>query len=200
LILAYTNQDVFELNTKARDYLKATGAISATEYGIQTERGPRQFADGDRIIFLRNERSMGVKNGSLGTVLKMDDHSMTVRLDTGPLIAFDTTKYRNLDYGYAATIHKTQGTTVDRSFVLATRHFNKHTTYVSMSRHRDDVTLCYSEDNFKDFKELKDLCGRERPKHLIADFALCRGLDRNLSYSLPTSLTSSTVTTRATSR
>jgi Ti-type conjugative transfer relaxase TraA len=177
LILAYTNQDVFELNAKARDYLKATGAVSATEYHIQTEKGPRQFAEGDRIIFLRNERSMGVKNGSLGTVLKMDDHSMTVRLDTGPVVSFDTTKYRDLDYGYAATIHKTQGTTVDRSFVLATRHFDKHTTYVSMSRHRDDVTLCYSGDNFKDFKELQDLCGRERPKHLIADFAQCRGLD-----------------------
>jgi Ti-type conjugative transfer relaxase TraA len=29
LILAYTNQDVFELNAKARDYLKAAGQISA---------------------------------------------------------------------------------------------------------------------------------------------------------------------------
>ncbi len=185
LILAYTNQDVFELNAKARDYLKAAGQISATECHVQTERGPRQFADGDRIIFLRNESSMGVKNGSLGTVLKMDYHSMTVRLDTGPVVSFDTTKYRDLDYGYAATIHKTQGTTVDRSFVLATPHFDKHTTYVSMSRHRDDVTLCYSEDNFKDFKELQDLCGRERPKHLIADFAICRGLDSESQPPLP---------------
>jgi hypothetical protein len=68
-------------------------------------------------------------------------------------------------------------TTVDRSFVLATPHFDKHTTYVSMSRHRDDVTLCYSKDNFKDFKELQDLCGRERPKHLVAYFAMPRGFE-----------------------
>src|SRR5208283_373824 len=81
LILAYTNRDVFELNATARDYLKAVGQLGATEYPIQTERGPRQFAEGERIIFLRNERSMGVKNGSLGTVLKIDDHSMAVRLD-----------------------------------------------------------------------------------------------------------------------
>ena len=177
LILAYTNQDVFELNARARDYLKAVGQIAATEYPIQTERGPRQLAEGERVMFLRNERSMGVKNGSLGTILKMDDHAMTVRLDTGAAVSFDTTKYRDLDYGYAATIHKTQGTTVDRSFVLATDHFDKHTTYVAMSRHRDDVTLSYSGDHFKDFKELKDVCGRERPKHLVADFALPRGLE-----------------------
>jgi hypothetical protein len=176
LVLAYTNRDVFELNAKARDYLKATGKVAATEYPVQTERGARQFSEGDRIMFLRNEKSMNVKNGSLGTVVKMHDRSMTVRLDTGPVVAFDTGKYRDIDYGYAATIHKTQGTTVDRSFVLATQHFDKHTTYVSLSRHRDDVTLYYSEDHFKDFKELKDLCGRERPKHLAADFAVCRGI------------------------
>ena len=185
LILAYTNQDVFELNAKARDYLKATGKISETEYRIQTERGPRQFADGDRIIFLRNERSMGVKNGSLGTILKMDEHAMSVRLDAGSVVSFDTTKYRDLDYGYAATIHKAQGTTVDRSFVLATLHFDKHTTYVSMSRHRDDVTLCYSKENFPDFLDLQSTCGRERPKHLVADFAVCRGLDSESQLPLP---------------
>jgi hypothetical protein len=176
LILAYTNQDVFELNTKARDYMKATGRVSPTDYTIQTERGPRQFADGDRIIFLRNEKSMDVKNGSLGTVLAMDGQSMTVLLDTGSAVAFATKNYRDIDYGYAATIHKTQGTTVDRSFVLATRHFDKHTTYVSMSRHRDDVSLYYGRDQFNDFNELKDCCGRERPKHLVADFALSRGV------------------------
>ncbi len=176
LILAYTNKDVFELNVKARDYLKATGRVSATEHPIQTERGPRQFAEGDRVMFLRNEQSMGVKNGSLGTVLKMNDHAMTVRLDTGPVVAFDTNKYRDLDYGYAATIHKTQGITVDRSFVLATEHFDKHTTYVAMSRHRDDAILYYSKDTFTEFKDLQDCCGRERPKHLVADFAASRGL------------------------
>jgi hypothetical protein len=124
-------------------------------------------------------------NVSLGTVLKMDDHSKTDRLDTGPVVAFDTTKYRDLDYGYAATIHKTQGTTVDRSFVLATRHFDKHTTYVSMSRHRDDVTLCYSKENFPDFADLQSTCGRERPKHLIADFAICRGFDSGSQPPIP---------------
>ena len=36
---------------------------------------------------------------------------------------------------------KSQGTTVDRSFVLATKRFDKHLTYVSMSRHREDATI-----------------------------------------------------------
>ena len=183
LMLAYTNLDVLELNAKARGYLKATGRLSATDYSIQTERGPRQFAEGDRIIFLRNEKSMDVKNGSLGTLVTIDDHSMIVRLDTGPVVSFDSTKYRDIDYGYAATVHKTQGITVDRAFVLATCHFDKHTTYVSLSRHRDNVILYYSADTFKGFEELQETLSRGRPKYLISDFALSRGLDSGAELS-----------------
>ena len=53
LILAYTNQDVFELNAKARDYLKATGQISAREYPIQTE------GDRDNLRKARGSSSSG---------------------------------------------------------------------------------------------------------------------------------------------
>ena len=35
---------------------------------MATERGAREFAAGDRVYFLRNERGLGVKNGTLGTV------------------------------------------------------------------------------------------------------------------------------------
>jgi ATP-dependent exoDNAse (exonuclease V) alpha subunit len=40
---------------------------------IATERGAREFAADDRLYFLKNERSLGVKNGSLGTVEKIRD-------------------------------------------------------------------------------------------------------------------------------
>jgi hypothetical protein len=54
-----------------------------------------------------------------------------------------------------------------------------------MSRHRDDVSLYYSKDNFPDFSDLQSTCGRERPKHLIADFAICRGFDSESQPPLP---------------
>jgi hypothetical protein len=54
-----------------------------------------------------------------------------------------------------------------------------------MSRHRDDMTLCYSKDNFPEFSDLQATCGRERPKHLIADFATCRGLDSESQLRIP---------------
>jgi ATP-dependent exoDNAse (exonuclease V) alpha subunit len=38
---------------------------------IETERGSKEFAAGDRLYFLRNERSLGVKNGSLCPIEKI---------------------------------------------------------------------------------------------------------------------------------
>jgi len=174
VMMAFTNKDVFDLNLRARDYLKATGKLTEESHLVITEKGKREFTVGDRIIFLKNDKNLGVKNGSLGTVLKIDSEktmpAMAVKLDTGPTVAVDLTHYRDIDYGYASTVHKTQGTTVDRAFTLATKHFDKHAAYVSLSRHREDVTLYYSEDEFKDFEELIKVLGREKPKDLAIDF------------------------------
>src|SRR3546814_15072391 len=74
----------------------------------------------DRIMFLKNERGMGVKNGTLGKVERVSPDSMAVRLDDGRQVAFDLKDYAHVDHGYAATIHKSQGVTVDQGHVLAT--------------------------------------------------------------------------------
>ncbi|MBN2974197.1 hypothetical protein JW805_19560 [Roseomonas aeriglobus] len=66
-----------------------------------------------------------------------------MRLDDGRGVAFDTKDYAHVDHGYAATIHKSQGVTVDRAPVLATPGMDRHSAYVGMSRHRDDVHLHY---------------------------------------------------------
>ena len=70
---------------------------------IETERGPKEFAAGDRLYFLRNERGLGVKNGSLGTIEKIRDGVLEVRLDaTGDRVVVDTKFYRDLCYACAA--------------------------------------------------------------------------------------------------
>jgi hypothetical protein len=45
--------------------------------------------------------------------------------------------------------------TVDKTYVLATPHFDKHTTYVAMSRHKQSANLYASS---KDFKSTAQLC------------------------------------------
>ena len=125
IILTHTNDEVRALNDAARGKLRDAGQLG-DDIAINTERGDRQFATGDRLMFLRNDRDLGVKNGILGEVEKVNPQSMTVKLDDGRSIAFDTTNYSHIDYGYAATIHKSQGVTVDRTHVLATPGLDRH--------------------------------------------------------------------------
>ncbi|WP_448549883.1 ATP-binding domain-containing protein, partial [Xanthomonas translucens] len=56
--------------------------------------------------------------------------------------------YQAIDHGYATTIHKNQGATVDRAFVLASRTMDRHLTYVAMTRHRDGVGLYVDAEEF----------------------------------------------------
>lgn len=177
LMMAYTNRDVTELNHGARQYRKTLGQLQGPEYTFMTERGEREFCSGDRIIFLRNEHSLCVRNGSLGTVESISKGVVAVKLDKGDRVAFDAVMYRDFDHGYAATVHKTQGSTIDRTFVLGSRHFDKHTAYVAMSRHREDVTMYYGKDDFKDLDDLKQVMTRQRPKGLVVDYGLERGIE-----------------------
>lgn len=179
LMMAYTNKDVADLNHGARYQRKVHGQLRGAEYTFMTERGERVFCAGDRIIFLRNEHSIGVRNGSLGTVEKISKGVMAVKLDKGDRVALDASMYRDFDHGYAATVHKTQGSTLDRTFVLGSRHFDKHTAYVAMSRHREDVSMYYGKEDFKDFNDLKLVMTREQPKGLVVDYGLPRGVELN---------------------
>ena len=113
------------------------------ELTFQTNNGKRAFAAGDRIIFLENNRDLGVKNGMLGTVEHVEKGLIIARLDGrgGDSVSIPTDSYQAIDHGYATTIHKNQGATVDRAFVLASSTMDRHLTYVAMTRHRDSVQL-----------------------------------------------------------
>lgn len=169
IILTHTNDDVRELNIVARDRLRAGGELGE-DVTITTERGQREFAPGDRVMFLRNERSLGVKNGTLGQVLSVAQARMAVLLDDGRSIAFDVKDYANVDHGYAATVHKAQGVTVDRVHVLATPGLDRHAAYVALSRHRDSVDLHYGRDDFADGHALTRTLSRERGKDMASDY------------------------------
>lgn len=169
IILTHTNDEVRELNQMAREKMRAAGALGA-DATIRAARGERQIAAGDRIIFLRNERGLGVKNGTLGTVAMACPQSMAVRTDDGREVAFDIKDYAHVDHGYAATIHKAQGMTVDRAHVLATPGMDSHSAYVAMSRHRDGLALHYGRDDFADQSKLVRTMSRERGKDMVGDY------------------------------
>jgi hypothetical protein len=169
IILTHTNDEVRALNEAARERLRAAGDLG-DEVRVTVERGERHFASGDRIMFLQNERGLGVKNGTLGTIEQVSAQSMTVHTDNGRSVRFDLRDYNRIDHGYAATIHKAQGMTVDRVHVLATPGMDAHGSYVALSRHRDGVNLHYGRDDFASQDRLVRTLSRDRAKDMASDY------------------------------
>jgi hypothetical protein len=197
---------VRDLNELARAQLRAAGELRTPDQVVQTERGARAFAAGDRIMFQRNERGLGgdgrgrdgvaVKNGTLGTVLEVasSGERLTVRLDgpggsgrpekgSGREVTFYTRDYTHIDHGYAATVHKAQGVTVDRAHVLATPHMDRHAAYVGLTRHRDGVALHYAREDFADQMRLARVLSRERAKDTSLDYPDRDGDDQARRYA-----------------
>lgn len=182
IILAHANKDVQALNEAVRDARKECGELAGSAR-FMTERGGREFAAGDRIVFLKNDRDLGVKNGTLGTVERAEDGRLAVRLDSGEARQVQASQYAAVDHGYAVTIHKAQGVTVDRAYLLATPSMDRSLAYVGMTRHRENATLFAGAEDFANrrggstIEKLAKVLGRERPKESTLDFADRRGFD-----------------------
>jgi Ti-type conjugative transfer relaxase TraA len=169
IILTHTNDEVRALNETAREKMREAGSLG-DEVRVTVERGARNFASGDRVMFLQNERGLGVKNGTLGTIEQVSPQVMSVRTDDGRSVTFDLKDYNRIDHGYAATIHKAQGMTVDRTHVLATPGMDAHSSYVALSRHRDGMDLHYGRDDFANPDRLTRTLSRDRAKDMASDY------------------------------
>ncbi len=162
LIMTYSKADTTTLNKEARHLLKQDGIISKEEYlhTIHKEeeddfgdkivtKEEKHFAKGDRILFLRNDNGLKVRKGTLGVILEIDRHKIKAKLDhTGDIISFAPKLYPYFDQGWAANIHKSQGVTADRVFLLATHETYRNLAYVGMTRHREFVKVFGSKLDF----------------------------------------------------
>jgi Ti-type conjugative transfer relaxase TraA len=171
LILAHLRRDVRMLNDMARAAL-IERRLLVEGLPFQTEQGERKFAVGDQIVFLRNENSLGVRNGMIGRVVAAKVGHIVAQIghDRRP-VEIAHAFYRDVDHGYATTIHKSQGATVDRVKVLGSLSLDKHLSYVAMTRHREDVALYYGRRSFEKAGGLVPLLSRRSAKETTLDYA-----------------------------
>lgn len=145
LALAHRRKDVHAINQAIKTARRSRGETQ-TETLFDTDHGPRSFAPGDRLLFTRNDATFNVRNGMLGRVMKVGDTQLTVQLDATNgnrprTLTFSPAAFPAIDHGFATSIHRAQGATVDRSFVLDSRTMDQNLTYVSMTRHKEETAL-----------------------------------------------------------
>jgi len=177
LIVTYRNADARLLNDAIRDRRQQAGELAT---GVTV--GGADYAPGDRVVFLRNDntglevanlapaRAVGVKNGTLGTVEAAAPGRLAVRLDDGRRVGFDPSQYDALAHGYAVTIHKSQGVTVDRAYLLPDTMMNRNAAYVALTRHRHEVHLFADRETFGSREALDRTLSRASVKDLARDY------------------------------
>jgi conjugative relaxase-like TrwC/TraI family protein len=140
IVLATTRSDVAALNHMARDALIARGRVAPTGFTVDG----RTFAIGDRVMTLHNDRPRRLVNGERGVITATTDHDVTVRLDGHEQPTTIPSWYLEadgLDHAYAMTIHKAQGLTCARTYVLGDEHLNREAAYTALSRGRHENRL-----------------------------------------------------------
>ena len=186
IALTYTNEDVGRLN-------KAIFKDSLEKGLIQEPFtiGSKEYAKGAPLLFGKNDNQgtfvkaledsssksslkKGVRNGSLGVIQDWDekDKRLTVSLTDGRLVAFNVDEYREFELGYAMTIMKSEGSTFEKTFVLASPQCKASDTLVMMTRHKQDTHLFANHEQFEDFKGLCYRASSQMEKATYQDYTI----------------------------
>ena len=139
IMLAARRVDVDALNELAHQRF-----IGSQWFGEQSRMiGGREYFAGENLRMLRNDREIGVVNGDTGNVFEFGDQTVTVACGSammGREIPYSYFEAGNVDYGYATTIHKAQGITVDQALILG-NGLNAESGYTALTRGRTENHL-----------------------------------------------------------
>ena len=139
---ALRRSDVDDLNRRARLLMAEAGRLS----GEPLTAAGRRYSVGDIVLAGRNDRRLGILNGTIGQVVAVDHrrHSLTIGVGGSAadiVLPADYLDGGHLDYGYATTIHKARGASVDEAFVLGSDALYREAGYVALSRARTRTNL-----------------------------------------------------------
>lgn len=162
-LYAWRRANVAELNTRARAWMAATGRLTGPEVACP---GGTAYRAGDHVVALApgpagslvtSQRAVVTAvNPDAGAVVLVTSDGRQVRL-AGEEVGAD-----RLGYGYATTVHRAQGETVDRAHLFADGG-GRELAYVAMSRARHTTQVwAVADDTDQACEDLRRDWGNRR--------------------------------------
>uniref|UniRef100_UPI0026387E19 SF1B family DNA helicase RecD2 n=1 Tax=Aminiphilus sp. TaxID=1872488 RepID=UPI0026387E19 len=109
-------------------------------------RGGRVFAEGDKVMQIRNNYDKEVFNGDMGRIVRLDreEQTVTVRVE-GRDVPYDFSEMDELVHAYAVSVHKSQGSEYPAVVIpLLTQHYmllQRNLLYTAVTRGKKLVVL-----------------------------------------------------------
>jgi hypothetical protein len=160
-VFAYTNAEVDRLNAELRQVRRDRGELDSPDVVLETKHGAMAFAVGDQVQFTDTAKKLGIYNGNTGTIIDIDAATgqVTARLDVvakkeGRAVAWDAEEFQGFRHGYAGTIYKGQGKTLDHTYLLHTHHWRAAASYVALTRQRESAQVFVATETARDGREL----------------------------------------------
>jgi hypothetical protein len=202
MVIATTNKECDALNREIRSLLKQNGLLSQQDHFF---RGEDRFTIGDRIVFTKNDRGFRTEytaknenffvQNSMQAIIKeitpitirdketgkkINSHEIVAHVpDHDATVKFHSHNYKGFAHGYAVTGYKSQGATLDWVLAKLSRFMDAHALYVILTRHREEISLYYSNEDFKDYAHLVYSLSKVNVKDLVVDYSIS---DENKEY------------------
>lgn len=166
-MIAPTNDDVDKLNLFARGLLATAGKIGP-EIHLETTKGIIPVGVGDRLVMNETvDKKKGLVNGAFGTVTGIEGKQIEFQVDTAegqPVKKFniqvgkdkDLGEVPGISHGYASTVYKSQGDSIDRMYVFHDPRATAPSNYVALTRHIERVRLFITREETNSFDELAE--------------------------------------------
>lgn len=181
-VFAYTNADVDRLNGELRTVRRERGELSTPDHRFETRHGPADFAVGDRVQITDTDKRLGLHNGNAGAITGIDGATGTIsaRLDGGREVAWRAEEFAGFRHGYAGTIYKGQGKTLDHTYLLHTRHWRAAASYVALTRQRESAQVFVDRETAASVPQLAWQLGRGETRAASVAWATADELPANL--------------------
>jgi conjugative relaxase-like TrwC/TraI family protein len=169
LIVTRRNADALALNRAARIVLRAEGRltgpnVSLPAVGRDKKVGPIELAQGDRIRFGENLPQLQVRNGTRGTIERIEldsgQRKVAIRLDDGRLIDEPWASLvreqpgrlaspPRISSAYAGTAYSVQARTSAAAVLYIARPTDAREVYVGLTRHKIDAYIVAERDRLE---------------------------------------------------
>jgi ATP-dependent exoDNAse (exonuclease V) alpha subunit len=155
--LSFQKRWLHKVNAELRQVRRDHGELSGPDVRFDTKHGSADFAPADQVQFTDTLKAAHIYNGHVGTITGIDARTGVIRArldataaEQGREVTWSASEFTGFRHGYAGTIYKGQGRTLDHTYLYHTHHWRSAASYVALTRQRASAQVFVAGETARD--------------------------------------------------